>query len=275
MQNAGATLNPIVVSLQPEGDGVPLFLVGPSKEAVSIVRYLGSRPVFGIRVPSPDRCPELRSVGDLAVVCAQAIQRAHPDGPYALAGWCDAGMLALEIARELEHGGGQIAFVAMLDARTVFLPPMSRRKRALVSCCYQLQRFRFFVSRVLAQGLSPIEVAARARLTRAREAKSRMWREPSRPDTISINALFRRHRPLPWRGRMLHIWAAERPRGSFRDPEFVCGYLSPDGFAFYEVAGSHATMLAEPNVGALCRILAEELDLAAGEPSRFHPIISF
>lgn len=61
---------------------------------------------------------------------------------------------------------------------------------------------------------------------------------------------------------MLHLWAAERPKGAFRDPEFVWGHLSPAGFEFHEVPGNHDSMLREPSAGAIAEILGAELSKA-------------
>jgi thioesterase domain-containing protein len=67
---------------------------------------------------------------------------------------------------------------------------------------------------------------------------------------------------------MLHLWAAERPRGKFLDPTFEWNHLSPQGFGFHEVPGDHFSMLSEPNVAELARILAAELDNVPAHANR-------
>ena len=44
------------------------------------------------------------------------IRRVHPTGPYVLAGWCVAGALAFEIARQLAAGGEQVSNVFLIDS---------------------------------------------------------------------------------------------------------------------------------------------------------------
>ena len=93
---------------------------------------------------------------------------------------------------------------------------------------------------------------------------SKEWRrkragQPKQHAVAAVNAL-RHYRPHPWDGRMLHLWAAERPRGRFLDPAFEWNHLAPRGFEFQEVPGDHYSMLYEPNVAELARILAAELD---------------
>jgi len=232
-------------------------------EAVSLTRSLGlEHPLFGIRVPKLEKASGPHRLEDIAEMCAREIRKIRREGPYALAGWCAMGFLALEIARCLERDGSRVAFVAMFDARTVYLPSMSRGSRLIVKGCYLAQRLRFLLSRVRAEGQAPLKLAVMSRLKRARQ--KHLSAKPS--DDAAWAAAIRAHRPCPWAGRIVHIWAAERPRGFFRDPQFICGFLSPGGFGFYEVPGSHVTMLAEPRISEVSRILAMEMDQAGPSP---------
>jgi thioesterase domain-containing protein len=61
---------------------------------------------------------------------------------------------------------------------------------------------------------------------------------------------------------MKELRAAERPKGAFRDPEFIWGQLSPAGFGFHEVPGDHDSMLREPNANTIAEILGSELSEA-------------
>jgi thioesterase domain-containing protein len=259
-ENFANVLDP-VASIQPNGTGIPLCLVAPGMEGLSLARNLGpDRPLLGIRVPNLEHRPPPHTIEDIAAECVRALRRARSNGPYALGGWCAAGVLALEMARQLESEGAQVAFVALFDARTVFLPPMNLPKRVLVRYCHLAQRIGFFLSRVPARGLKMVRGAIKTRVTHAQNANQRARRGllPSHSD-IMYKALAH-YRPLPWSGRMVHIWAAERPKGRFRDPEFIWSHLSPSGFAFYEVPGDHLSMLSEPNIAVLSDILASELD---------------
>ena len=250
----------VVVALQPHGLEVPLFLIAPGPEALGIVRHLGpNQPVYGVRVPNLERHPRPHSVEGIAAICVRAIRKARPEGPYALTGWCAAGFLGLEIAKQLEAEGGEVAFVAMLDARTVFLPPSGRGKRLAVRGFHLFQRFSFFLSRVFEQGAKPVRSAAMLRLTRAADVGQRAWRGLSPSHSDALTEAVENYRPGPWTGRIIHIWAQRRPRGLFRDPQFICGHLSPAGFGFYEVAGDHLSILVEPHIAELSSALATEI----------------
>jgi thioesterase domain-containing protein len=261
MQNAGERLNEPVIALQARGDRVPLFLVDPGTEAQGLLRALGpSRPLYGIRLPDLERFPDLCKVEDLAKFCARAILMARPAGPYALYGWCAEGILAVEIARALEREGGEVAFTVIVDARNV-LPPMSPLRRLLVRGCRLYQRTRFFLSRLLQDGMDPLRIAGNSRLVRARKRQRRVFlRLPRRDHSDLLLSAVAGYCPLPYSGRMVHIWASERPRGWSQDPEFLYRHFSPVGFAFYEIPGGHISMFSERNIAALGQILASEID---------------
>jgi thioesterase domain-containing protein len=246
-----------VAPLQPEGSGVPLFLIAPGGEAISFVRSLGKeQPVFGVRVGRAAARSEIPEICQIAIQCADAIRAVRSRGPYALAGWCSAGLIALETARELERSGERAAFVALFDARTVFLPAMRWDRAAVVQVVRYAQRVAFFLHRVRVYGIAALRVALDARAGGLIGAGRRIVGEQG---SSPVAKSLRIHRPEAWSGRVVHIWAAERPRGWFRDPEFLWGAISPQGFQFYEVPGDHHSMLKEPNAQRVAMILAREL----------------
>lgn len=236
-----------ILPIQPAGKGMPLFLVEPGFEATRLARHLGEdRPVFGVRIREGPPFSH-RSINEMAAECAAALAHFHSSGSFALAGWCAAGVVALETARQLERRGGEIAFVAILDVRNPFLPPLSAPHLLWVRLWRRVRRM-VFVGWHWPQGLWS------------------HFRDVLRPGTQAplaenTQALFRHH-PEPWSGRMVHIWAAEWPHGRYFDPGFGWNHLAPTGFVFHEVPGNHLTMLQEPNVAQVARILADELDRA-------------
>lgn len=235
-----------IFTIQPEGDGIPLFLVSPGMEVPTLGKNFGRRPIFGIRPSNLERPNAPETMELIAEECVVALRRHRPNGPYALAGWCGAGVLALEMAWSLHQQGAEVAFAALYDARNIFLPPLNRSQRALAQAVRQVQRVSFFVSRVRSGGF---RVAAAAFEGRAKiDAHA----------TAFNNALLR-HRPKLWHGRTVHIWASNRPKGRFREADFEWTHISPGGFEYYEIPGDHVSMLYEPK---LAEILASEIDRA-------------
>jgi len=246
-----------VLPIQSNGSGVPLILIFPGTEYTSLVRCLGrDRDVLGIRYMGIGRLPAPHTIERIASECVARLRRHVPKGPYALGGWCASGIVALEMARQLEEDGERVAFVALFDARDIFLPPMNQFRRMLVRSWRFAQKIVLFGSevRLLWQRAADWNVGVRM-------AARRFQNLAARPSGI-LSLALRRYQPKPWSGRALHLWAAERPKGAFRDPEFTWGHLSPAGFIFHEIPGDHFSMLREPNASTIAEILGSELSEA-------------
>jgi acyl-CoA synthetase (AMP-forming)/AMP-acid ligase II/thioesterase domain-containing protein/acyl carrier protein len=242
-----------VLAIRSNGSGVPLVLVFPGTEYVSLLRSLGpDRDVLGIRYIDIDRLPAPHTIEQIASECVARLRRHRPNGPYALCGWCASGLVAREMARQLDEEGEQVTFVALFDTRDIFLPPMNQFRRALVRSWRFAQRIGFVLSdvRLLWRRAATWNVGVRM-------AARRFQNLGGRPGGIHGLAL-RHYQPKPWSGRTLHLWAARRPKGTFHDPEFTWGPLSPAGFVFHELPGDHNSMLRE-NAGTIAEILSSEL----------------
>lgn len=244
-----------ILPIRQGGSGVPLVIVAPGLECRSLAQRLDPRhPVLAVRgAPLQHRAPP-PSLVEIAAEYAHALRQFHPRGPYALCGWCGAGVVALEMARCLENDGEEVAFVAMFDARGVYLPPMPRHRRLFVRSWRFAQRLGYFAKTAARSGVRSIVRAGTSRLRHIVDVAARRSR-----NDVFIEAL-RAWSPDPWSGRILHIWAAGRPRGRFRNVEFEWGDLAPNG-VFFEVTGDHLSMLHAPNVDAVAQILASEFEL--------------
>lgn len=111
-----------LVPLRAEGSARPLFLVHPVGGNVLCYRALvqhmrPGRPVHGLQARGFDdgQAPFAR-LHDMAACYLAAIRRAQPRGPYLLGGWSMGGLVALELARQLEAQGEEVALLALIDS---------------------------------------------------------------------------------------------------------------------------------------------------------------
>ncbi|NPU92069.1 MAG: amino acid adenylation domain-containing protein [Gammaproteobacteria bacterium] len=109
-----------LIVLQPgEPPHPPLFcLHQPSGDVwhyQPLVAGLSSaQPVYGI--PLPAGCNgATTTLPQLASDYCEKIRALQPQGPYYLCGWSMGGLLALEMASQLEQTGQQVAFLALID----------------------------------------------------------------------------------------------------------------------------------------------------------------
>jgi amino acid adenylation domain-containing protein len=111
-----------IVRMRPGSYGRPLFLPAwPGGEIWGyreLVEHLGPEvPIVGLRAPGVDgdSLPPA-SIEQMALRYVQEIRRVQPRGPYLIGGYCFAGVVAYEIARQLSGQGEELSLLALIDA---------------------------------------------------------------------------------------------------------------------------------------------------------------
>ena len=110
----------VPVEVLKEGTGVPLFCIHPGGGVSWPYQALGNYldcPIIGIQRILQGEEAEPRSIRDMAKNYADRIQGVYPTGPYNLLGWSFGGVVAHELAIELQRRGCVIACLILLDAR--------------------------------------------------------------------------------------------------------------------------------------------------------------
>jgi thioesterase domain-containing protein len=111
-----------VFSIQQDGTLPPFFCAGSMREFLDLSRALGpEQPFFQLDIVAVQQQrffadqPLYASVPDLATRFRQDILSIQPTGRYFLGGMCDGGILALEIALQLQAQGHEVALLAQFD----------------------------------------------------------------------------------------------------------------------------------------------------------------
>jgi amino acid adenylation domain-containing protein len=103
-----------------KGTGVPLFCIHPGGGVSWLYQALGNYldcPIIGIQQVLDSEEAEPRSIREMAKNYADRIQRVHPAGPYNLLGWSFGGVVAHELAGELQRRGCVVGCLILLDAQ--------------------------------------------------------------------------------------------------------------------------------------------------------------
>jgi len=106
-----------------EGTGVPLFCIHPGGGLGWAYQTLGNYldcPIIGIQQILQGEEVEPRSIRDMAKNYADRIERVYPAGPYNILGWSFGGVIAHELAIELQRRGCVIARLILFDAQPSF-----------------------------------------------------------------------------------------------------------------------------------------------------------
>jgi acyl-CoA synthetase (AMP-forming)/AMP-acid ligase II/thioesterase domain-containing protein len=117
-----ASYNPII-TLQPNGDKTPLFLlhpgIGEMLVFLGLVQYFPDRPIYAMRARGLNKGEKpFTSQEEVVTTYHSALKERQPHGPYAIAGYSYGSMLAFEISKLLEADGERVQFLGSFN-----LPP--------------------------------------------------------------------------------------------------------------------------------------------------------
>ncbi|HJV96740.1 MAG TPA: AMP-binding protein, partial [Albitalea sp.] len=117
-----------LVLIRPGGSRPPVFLVHDGDGETLLYRNLAyglhaGHPVYGLQPLAADGHAMLHTrISDMAAYHLKKIRSAQPEGPYLLGGLCAGGVIAFEVALQLEAQGQTVALLALLDVADVQTP---------------------------------------------------------------------------------------------------------------------------------------------------------
>lgn len=117
----GAVAWPVVLPIRTSGSQPPLFALPGANASGFYLHALATelpvdQPFYALQIPGaePGGVP-IESVTELAAFYLPHIRTIRPNGPYRLAGHSIGGIIAFEIARQLEAAGEVVEHVAIFD----------------------------------------------------------------------------------------------------------------------------------------------------------------
>lgn len=276
-QKTGSRSRSPVVQIQPRGSRPPFFCIHPVSGNVfcyvDLARWLGDdQPFYGLQAPGLDTEQEpYARLEDMAAHYIDALRTTQPAGPYLLGGWSMGGIVAFEMARQLQAHGQEVALLALLDAWAV--PPSASDveddRMALLGSFVQslgLSVDQFAVSVDDFWQLSPDEqltcVLDRARCANLvpPDVTLPQLRRYLRVFATNLRAV-RSYVPQPCTGQLTLLRASD-PGMSSQDSTLGWGNLAAEGVAVHTAPGNHFTMLKEPHVQVVARWLRSCIDEA-------------
>jgi amino acid adenylation domain-containing protein len=283
----GEKLSPLA-PVRATGEKLPLFLVHPSGGGVKtyhdLARYLSpAQPVYAFQnhVLGSDESSPYVPIEEMATRYIHELCKVQPHGPYLLGGWSMGGIIAFEMALQLESRGEKVLLVAMLDAAA--LPDLqqeamgtegrfaqelimlgeafaAREGKALLLKLADLEdmdekkQLAFFLRKVQEQELLPTYVdigAMRALLNTLKNADRAARNYKPRKYSGKI-AVLRATEALPnLAGATLEI---------YNDPAFGWQAFCTLPVTVHFVPGDHMRMAAEPHIRVLAATLQACLD---------------
>uniref|UniRef100_A0A7C3PJQ0 Amino acid adenylation domain-containing protein n=1 Tax=Oscillatoriales cyanobacterium SpSt-418 TaxID=2282169 RepID=A0A7C3PJQ0_9CYAN len=284
-----------VVELRSGGTKAPLFLIHDGDGETLLYRTLAQhldpdRPVYGIQPRSNAYHAILHTrISEMAADYVQQIRDLQPEGPYYVGGLCAGGVLAYEVACQLQQAGQSVALVALLDAvypaldrsrwlQTQRLERFSKAIRGDSSTTLLSSVRKLAIAFNKAKNLLHYETQAflqhhldRAKLHLFRYCLDRQQTPPRFLQSLSVRKVYlfaeTQYQPVNrFDGQLLLVRATDgegrdRPyQVMYDDPDLGWGKCTTQKVCVYDVPGGHSSMLQTPHVQVLANILQRHLD---------------
>ena len=254
------------VPIQTAGELPPFFCVHPVGGNVlcyaELARHLGNnQPCYGLQSPglSGEKEP-LSKIEEMATLYIEALQEIQPCGPYYLGGWSMGGVVAWEMAQQLQLQGQEVAQVALIDSYAPnAMSELSQIDEASLANSLAADLGGIFgtelpISASDIQRLQPEEQLEHIFTTAKRRnllppfvgiEQMRHLFEVFKANRVAIA----HYQPKPYSGRVVQFCASspEEDRG--------CRSLVTGELETYLIPGDHYGMMQQPHV----RVLADRL----------------
>ncbi|HWP55862.1 MAG TPA: amino acid adenylation domain-containing protein [Pyrinomonadaceae bacterium] len=287
-----------LVPIQPLGSRPPFFCVhavgGNVLEYYDLARHLGSdQPFYAFQSRGLDgaQTPHTR-IEDMAAHYVKELREFQPEGPYFIGGRSLGGMIAFEMARQLNAQGQEIGLLALLDSYPVGHAKLTAQRDSSKSeLRHYLRKVGAHISNMSTLSLTekvgylidksqylPIRIKSRIWRTIYRSYQS-LGQEVPRAlrDVEEFNWLAaREYTPHFYDGQITLFWASKDLRAKF---DLLEGWqsLALGGMEVHEVPGTHLDMIKEPHVEELakkvdqCLLRAQQNDRRATSQSTPQP----
>jgi thioesterase domain-containing protein len=112
----------LIMPINTGGTKIPLFIVHGDYANYVISEHLGpDQPVYGFFHPgSEGEAIRFKSVKEMAETYLDKVMAVYPSGPFYLLGFSFGGMLAFEMAVQLQKKGYEVPFLVLIDSISPF-----------------------------------------------------------------------------------------------------------------------------------------------------------
>lgn len=226
-------LSPIQVT----GTKTPIFLIhsaiGLSFPYNLLSKYLIDQPLYGINHPAYSDSPlDLESIEEMANHYIESIKLIQNTGPYYLGGWSFGGLVALEMAHQLQLQGQEVKLVFLFDTSN-----------------YPKKDTEDYSDEAIDKWLIEIGINIKTK-----ELESGFLREHSR----KADKLIKKYYPKKYYGRVVLVKARDEELTSpFRQSDISQGWSSIIGknMEIYSVPSTHNTLWSNHNIENIAKIL--------------------
>jgi thioesterase domain-containing protein len=276
-----------LVAIQPHGSKPPLLFFptfcGETSYAHGIATHLGrDQPVFGVQPSDPiSQGQSYVPLEEMARRYADDLYALQPDGSFRIAGYCFAGVVAFETARQLVERGRQVKLVAAIETGISWERPPTVTGVFGISLATVRNLPNWVLDNILRTEPKGFIAVVNNHLQQIAKRGSRILSlggmMPGKPDVgdfFDVNQLppeyvrmmesnlraLREYTPKRYPGRLTLFRARTRPLFHSQREDLGWSEWVTGGVKILSIPGHHASILKEPSVQVLARNLQSALD---------------
>lgn len=268
-----------LIALNSSGTRTPFFCVhaagGDILAYINLAQKIDAdRPFYALEQTPNSVASAATSVEETAAYYLQEIRTVQPKGPYILGGWCYGGVVAFEMAQQLQKQGEQIDLLIVIDAilsETIIQPSQDDDAKLLLRLAESIKNWfgiEFSISYKELCGLSLNEqfqlVNRKANFIVSDTELDRYIRD-YKLFKAHVQAM-RNYVPQVYPHKITLFRASEKITHDFDSSEFHSddpllgwGKCSQQAIEVIQVPGNHFSMFVEPHVEKLARQLQQQL----------------
>ncbi|KAB8315453.1 amino acid adenylation domain-containing protein [Tolypothrix campylonemoides VB511288] len=281
-QPVGETSNSPLVAINSSGSKIPFFCIhgagGGVRQYFNLSRRLGEDYPFYALQHTPDQEePEIISVEETASRYLKEIRKVQPNDPYLLGGHCYGGVLAFEIAQQLQKQGQTVSLLVVIDAilpETRIESTKDDDAKFLLRMAESIKTNNNVEFSVTFEELRDLPLNEQLHLVNKKT--NYIFSDTEIKDFLRYYQLFKVHvqamrdyLPQVYPHSMILLRANEEIIHDFESPEFHTddpllgwGKYSSQPIPVIEVPGDHFSIFVEPNIQELARHLRICIDNA-------------
>ena len=244
---------------------------------------LGSdQPLYGLQAQGLDGKTDFYTTfEEMATHYVAEMRKLQPEGPYYLAGYCLGGNICVEIARQLEDAGQEVALLAMLESYNMAaVSDLEKYSSPFYRYYHKVQNLKYHFDNMIsprnASKMAFLKQKFAVEKSRAKMSLLSKWSNVAGSFTdISASKLpyivmdsihdaaLEAYIPRPISARGI-LFRPEKDFAGFDDPAYGWSDIFPDGLEVEHFPASPRGMLVDPYVKKLARKLRRKIREAAG-----------
>jgi surfactin family lipopeptide synthetase A len=263
-----------LVPIESRGSKPPLFCIHPVGgnilEYYPLAARLGNdQPIYGLQSIGLDgiQAP-LTRIEDMATHYIREIQSVQPDGPYFLIGYSFGGLIAFEIACQLQQQGQQVELLALLDNESPTLPKIRPSLWKTVTIHLgNLKQLKFQAQINYIKSRIIFRTFYQNRADQEKDFLIDNWAEPLPAEYLQVlENNFQAGRDYPskfYPGKVTLFRSSIQPIAQALHPDLGWREIVED-IEIRNLPGDHSNLLREPHIAAFVQELKLCLDRVSG-----------